>query len=283
MFGDVIVPVDGSDESARALGPASALARYLDCTMHVVAYHGPGVDDVALRRAVHEQLRAIGDVHRTCTIEPAEGPVADRILRRVADTPAALVVMASHGKGRSAALVGSVTNDVLQGLTGPVLLVGPLCEPARFRLHGPMLVPTDSTEHGDAIVPIVEAFSIVFDFDPEIITVHTPDAAAAASKVRTRTGAPLSDLPPESAAVRNTAAKVAAVVGDDVDYEVLHDRDPAKAIAERARQTHAALIAMATHADAGVALLTHGSVTAATVAQAPCPVLAYRPLGVPHR
>ena len=38
MFGDVIVPLDGSDLSARALGPGTELSKTLDTTLRVVSY-----------------------------------------------------------------------------------------------------------------------------------------------------------------------------------------------------------------------------------------------------
>ena len=51
--------------------------------------------------------------------------VAEQLSSLVEATPDALVVMASHGKGRSAAIVGSVADEVLQRTFGPIMLVGP--------------------------------------------------------------------------------------------------------------------------------------------------------------
>ncbi len=275
MFGDVIVPLDGSAEAARALGPALAIAQYLDSPLRVVAYHDVGSDGVELTKQVHANLKVLGDAHYFWSVESIRTTVAEALGLVLEAHPSALIVMSTHGRGRSAAFIGSVATDVLHVATGPVLLVGPKADVESFRLDGPMIVAVDDNEHAQSILPVAESFGIVFEYTPELVEVVTPDEFEAFA--RAREGAMASDMPPESAGVQRAAAAVRKAVGREVNFEVLHDKHPAKALAEYAKDRSAPLIAMATHAPSGMSRLTHGSVTADTVSEAPCPVLALRP------
>jgi hypothetical protein len=67
----------------------------------------------------------------------------------------AIMVMSSHGKGRSAAIVGSVTEDILQRTFGPVVRFEPHAKSSDFT--GPIIVnvaeptTTASSSHFDAL------------------------------------------------------------------------------------------------------------------------------------
>ncbi|NNE72772.1 MAG: universal stress protein [Acidimicrobiales bacterium] len=256
MFGDVIVPLDGSDESVRALGPASAIARCLNVTLHIASYHQPASDGLELRQWVDQQVEPFAGVERQCTIEPASEPVSEMLLDLLAAKPASLVVMSTHGRGRSAALLGSVATELLHDGRAPVLLFGPNVEAGRFRLHGPMVVAVSAEESSEAIVPIVEAFTANFDLIPEVVTVADGfDGAAAAEQA---------------------AREIGEATGKTIAHQVLAAEDPAKALVAHADETGAVLLALATRAETGASRMLHGSVTANTVAHASCPVLAYR-------
>lgn len=271
MFDTVIVPVDGSAESARALRPASAVAHYLDVDMLVVAFHDPRDDGFQLHETVNHQVSECGDCRRKVAIAPMSEPVVSMLGAMLDDHPNSLVVMSTKGHGRSAAVLGSVANDILGEARGPVLLVGPHCEPGRFRLHGPMLVPIDGDDFSEPTVALAEAFVEAFDFTPVVVQVVDPADAAAAA--RSRSGFQGGDLPPETAVVHQHAQRF----GPRTDYTVLHSKHPGDAISAHATESHAAVIVMTTHARKGLDRLRSGSVTADVVGHAPCPVLAASP------
>ena len=84
--------------------------------------------------------------------------------------------MASHGadpdEPGGALAAALLTQSVL-----PIVLIGPDFSPGRFRCHGPLVTTVSADEHSRAILPVVEAFGIVFDFDVEIDTVVADDDA----------------------------------------------------------------------------------------------------------
>jgi nucleotide-binding universal stress UspA family protein len=65
----------------------------------------------------------------------------------------------------------------------------------------------------------------------------------------------------------------------EVEFEVVHHDDPARAITDFATQSNASLIFCTTHGRTGMARLRAGSVAAKVVRAATCPVVLYRP---PH-
>lgn len=274
MFNDIIVPLDGSATAARALGPACALARYLDSEVRAVAFHADGNRE-ELSVAIEEQMRGFGGVVRSLLVEPLVPPVSDRLGEILADSPGSLVCMSSMGRGRSAALLGSVASGVLQLASGPVLLVGPQYAAVSFRCHGPLLVAVDESEHSRAIIPIAESFAIVFDYDLEVVTVHDPRSAAEFERLQA--GAAGGDLGLESAGAHNVASAAEHDIDAPVSYSVLHHPDPATALVEHAEQTDAALLAMSTHNPTGLKRMLAGSTTSNVVHRAPCPVLTIRP------
>jgi len=271
MFNTVIVPVDGSAESARSLGPAGALAHYLNVDMRVIAYHAPADDGFELAELVRHQLSAAGDTPRTVDVLPMDGPVGELLAKILAGEPNPLVVMTTRGHGRSAAVLGSVATDILAARLGPLLLIGPNCEPGRFRLHGPMVVPIDVDVPNPATLDIVTQLIETFDFTPQVVQVVDPDTSTQVNSMRK--GPAGSDLPPESAMVQ----QVARNIDHDADFVVLHSDHPGDAIADQAGAVRASVVAMATHARTGLERLRLGSVTAQVVTHAGCPVLAIPP------
>jgi nucleotide-binding universal stress UspA family protein len=71
------------------------------------------------------------------------------------------------------------------------------------------------------------------------------------------------------------------MTGRPVEFETLHSRHPANAIAEFAESINASLIVASTHGRTGLARLAHGSVAAALVRHARCPVVLMRPPHLP--
>lgn len=272
MFGDIIVPLDGSDRSALAVGPAGAMARFLDSKVKLVGYAPPGDED-ELRTWVGAQAHRLGPVGREVIVDTLDGTVAAKLVDLVEAAPADLVCMSTHGRGRSAAVVGSVADELLAQLSGPVMLLGPSYREHRFRCHGNLVAALDGTRHSEAIVPVVESFAIVFGFDAAFVTVVDPDAGSAFQMA----GSSGTELVVESNYVHRIARQAGEAIGREAQFEVLHGTDPARAILDQVDEMDAPLVAMATHGASGLRRLISGSVTADVVRHAPCPVLAVRP------
>lgn len=276
MFNDIIVPLDGSPDAGRALGPACALASYLDVEVRAVSFAVDDDDRLELTTAVEDQMRGYGGVLRSLLVEPLLSSVADQLGDVLVDSPGSLACMSTTGRGRAAAIMGSVASGVLNRVEGPVLLVGPGYQAASFRCHGPLVVAIDGSEHGAAILPIAENFARTFDYELEIVTVRPPrETAALGRRIGERRD---NDEPVTSAAIRDLAEAAGGRLGAEVGHWILFDRDPAKAIVSFAGEVKAALIAMSTQNPVGIRRALLGSTTSTVAQRAPCPVLAIHPV-----
>ena len=274
MFGDVIVPLDGSPESARALGPGTTVARALDSTLKAVAFTTSG-NHFEISETVNAQVADLSDVKTEVLVEEASESVADEVASLVEEAPSSLVCMTTHGRGRTAALTGSVATHLLRNLSGPVLLIGPECSVENFALSGPMIITVDESERSNAILPIAESWAIVFDYEPEIITVIDPktDDEMRVARQSDLVG----DVAMDSVMTRRVARQMEGVIEGPVSFETLHGPHTADEILRHADIREAALIAMATHGETGVNRLVFGSITAKVVHKAHSPVLVIRP------
>lgn len=271
MFQQVIVPLDGSEEAALAIGPATALAQRTGAPIHVLALHQAGDDRAAIEALVLDQVGSIGDVARVVEVAEIKRSVAEDIRALASRNAPSIIVMASHGRGRSAAVLGSVANDILDHPNQPVLLVGPSAISGRFRTHGPALVSVTGDDDRDVLDTTVELLATT-DFEPVVVHVLHPDLARRLDLAHA--GPAGSDFPMESV----TAERCAHAIEEssdrtDVDFDVHHDKHPARTIVEQASARRAGVIVMATHARHGLDRLSHGSITADVVREAPCPVL----------
>jgi nucleotide-binding universal stress UspA family protein len=274
MFGDVIVPVDGSLEASRALGPAATVARSLDSTLRAVAFTTP-TDHVDVEDAVQSQVAEFTDVKTSVLVRDATASVPDELAALVEASPEAIVCMTTAGRGRAAGLTGSVATELLRMLSRPVLLIGPECDVSRFGLEGTMIVTVDPSERSDAVLPSAEAWATAFDYQPEIVTVIDPKTDEEMRAARQAD--PVGDLAIDSNMVRRIARQMEKTIKSPVSFETLHSAHTADEILRQARVREASTITMATHGETGVKRLIFGSVTANVVNNATCPVLVIRP------
>ncbi len=272
MFGDVLVPLDGSDRSVRALEIAAPICRYLDSTLRVVAF-----DEMKYLADTNREIMRIVEgldadgLTIDVRVEVPQKRVSQELLDLMNERPGTLLCMSTHGRGRSELITGSVANEVVRHTTSPVLLVGPHCETERFSVNGRVVVSADGSSVSEAIIPVATAWSIVTHSPVEVISVIDPKAAKIAN-------ASHGDIS-ESAYVHRVAMTIGKDLERSVDYEVLHGNEPAKAIVDHVEGEAASIIAMATHGVTGMARITTGSVTSEVIRTSPVPVLVVRP---PH-
>jgi nucleotide-binding universal stress UspA family protein len=186
------------------------------------------------------------------------------IARLVEETPESMVVMSSHGHGRSAAVLGSTCDAVLRELFGPVIVIGPNVDDSAARVDGAYVVPLDGSPLADGVLPIVAAWTTEFDGTPWVVEVSKEQPSYVGDVV-------------DSSFVSSRALELRRTINRDVEFEVLHSSHTGSAIADFAGGMNASLIFLATHGRTGLARVRSGSVAAEVVRHARCPVVLLRP------
>lgn len=118
----IVVPLDGSPFSERAMPIAGWLAGRLGAAVRVVGIAAPGSDEAA---AGGYLAGVVGARHVDGSTLLVSDDPADALAGLLAEGENVLGCMASHGRDRSAALLGSVTRAVLSQVQAPLVLVGP--------------------------------------------------------------------------------------------------------------------------------------------------------------
>ncbi len=153
MFNDILVPLDGSELSERALPMAQNLAQSYDATVHLIhvisrenEYSAArGAESIMVTELEMETVRRLNEdrlnrgrkyvdqvgsqlsgagvkVESQDAIK--EGDAAQNIVDHVKDHHINLVVMSTHGHGGvRRLLMGSVTDRVIRSCEAPVLVV----------------------------------------------------------------------------------------------------------------------------------------------------------------
>ncbi len=280
----VVAPVDGTAEGERALEFASVAARRLDAALelfHVVRPPPPltvdpplvaptaDAESLALARAdalSHARAYLAALARRVAGASVGtrleEGEPATTIVARAREHDAVLLVLPTHARGTLArALLGSVALPVARDAPVPVLLVPP-GTPAHAAESWPayVLFATEGDASAERALAQVAALCAP-GAQAAILTVVDPMVALAERLPRD----PLDDA--DRLAPQLRAAGLAVVA-----EEAAHGR-PAHAITEVATEEGAELLALATHPRHGPGeRLIEGSVAAAVVHRAPCPV-----------
>jgi nucleotide-binding universal stress UspA family protein len=269
MVQHLIVPVDGSDASWRAVDVAVTLARAADATIDVieVVFDQHDISDAEKRLAERVELHDTTGVTVTTAVHLAAESVAQVIGNEVERHPEVIVVLASHGRGRSAALLGSVTEELLERIFGPVLVVGPHVVVGPF--DGPIIVTVDGSDASESVLPLAAAWGIELGVEPWIVEVTEPD------------GQVTSDVS-ESAYPARLARTLSKTSGHPVEFEVLHGEHVHDEVADFASSISASMIVASTRGRTGMSRFVIGSTAAAIVRHAPCPVLLVRPPHLVH-
>ncbi|WP_175925372.1 universal stress protein [Burkholderia cepacia] len=153
MYSNILVALDGSDTSSRALDAALTLAAETGARLTPVyvvdflvpAYDMYGYDPSILVDAFREEgLRVTEDAARRLkardvagtpqisNVEPAGEDIPRRIVRLADETGADLIVMGTHGRrGFQRLFLGSVAERVLRLATCPVLMIPANCPPEK--------------------------------------------------------------------------------------------------------------------------------------------------------
>ncbi|HSL57668.1 MAG TPA: universal stress protein [Acidimicrobiales bacterium] len=264
MVERLIVPLDGSEHAARALSVALEIRRRTDARIVVVRSAHPADADAA-RAEIHAELGAVGlvddrgaAVHDVEVVVDVDRGAVGAIASAASGEPGTLVCMSTHGRGGvGRAVLGSVAEEALVDAGVPFVLVGPHHQTGP--LAGPVLLAIDGSLRSESVVPLAAEWSRRLGAELWVVSVIDPRDAAAA---RAALGG---DHVDEGAHVHRVASALSAELGRAIDWEVLHDDDPAAALVRYAADKGASVVVMATHGRTGLARVTMGSVTARVV------------------
>ena len=154
MFAMILLPLDGSRRSERALPYAAGLAKVFGSELALVHDETIGLrgDDVPASAdtlgRIAELVEALQNLGLRVWRGVIRGPAAEAILRVADDAHADLIVMSTHGRsGLGRWLYGSVADEVLRHTILPIVLISAACE-RRWKIEGPfrLLVPLDGSE-----------------------------------------------------------------------------------------------------------------------------------------
>ncbi len=292
MYQTILVPLDGSSFSERALPIATTLAQAMRAQIVLMqaanALVFPGADATEAQvQAVAEaqtylSTLAAGLSEQGLSIEVAVpyGEAAESILLEIGLHKADLVVMCTHGRsGLGRWIYGSVAEQVLARSPAPVLLVRPSGETITLQpdaAQAALLVPLDGSPLAEAALP--HAADLARTFGATILLLRTVEPSVLAYHYS------LTALAEESLQEEQRRAKAYL---EEVAKR-LHENGvnahtmvpvgwPADVIVYRAAALGPQLIVMATHGRTGVARLLLGSVALEVVRRSPLPVLLIRP------
>ena len=153
MFERILVPLDGSRLSARALPFAMTIARQFnseillvrvvpDTKLNLIPQTGTMADALAMdiiseqvhikdventanaKRYLMNRAKELRDQGINVSFHVMEGAPAPSIMEFAEENDASLIVMMSHGRGRfKRAILGSVTDALIRGISIPVLVI----------------------------------------------------------------------------------------------------------------------------------------------------------------
>jgi nucleotide-binding universal stress UspA family protein len=301
MYASIVVPLDGSPFSERALPLALALGRRLNAEVELVHVHeylpdeegregrepDPGhalVEQRGRFSRLAERLAARSRVSVSSTV--LAGRAADAIPRWLEDGHSKLVIMATHGRSRMGRLLmGSVADAVIRHVHAPVLVVraghigtaDPLAAAPIFRR---VIVPLDGSELAEAVVAHALAVGDDAGTEYSLVTIVTTPPVMRQAFRPTMAPRRQEALERAVADARRYAEHIADEMrrcGSHVRTRVIVHENPASAILALAGAERPDLIALSTHGRGAVRRAWFGSVADEILRRARVPLLLLRP------
>jgi nucleotide-binding universal stress UspA family protein len=167
----IVVPVDGSPAAERALPVAAWLAEETGVPVHLLQV-------VARPAGAPDAIHALSDLARRCVAPTWEVAVGDdpgtAIAAAVETDRPELVCMATRGRDRCAAILGSVAGAVIDQAIGPVMLVGPEARPPCAD-DAPVVTAVEGADGDDVrVVEVAAAWALSLGRPLVVATVAEP-------------------------------------------------------------------------------------------------------------
>jgi nucleotide-binding universal stress UspA family protein len=280
VFKKLLVPLDGTAQSAVALPLARTIARATGAAVILVQVVPPEMvgAGAAVRTArktlpnVAYELGA-GDLRVAAVVREAAAP-SEAILEVIRERSADLVIMVTHGRGGMArALHGSVAQRILAESPVPVLLLRPGGH--RVTRIQRLLVPVDGTPQAALALGLAVPLAKAMGAQITILQVVPPRAQFAALEGE------IMELVWDEDALTHAEHYVSGLAaplqraGMMVEGRAVLGR-PSETIVRTAAEVEADVIVMSTHARTGAARAVLGSTADEMVRHADRPVLLVR-------
>lgn len=274
-FAALTVPLDASEQAARAVDYAVALARGGKTILHFcsvvdpAAIASPGamgaiVDPRPLLDALEANARRVTDAalgaahaaHVSADDTMLFGSAAGAIAQSARETGSDGIVICTHARsGFVRFIAGSVTEAILTLATVPLIVVHRDDDPPG---NGPITVAIDGSPSSDAALET--AMALTATDGRSLALVHVVQSG---------------ELWPDAAPILADAAE--RVRTTNLDFELVTLRgDAATTIVESAQRRGSSLIVMGTRGRSGMARVALGSVAAAVIERARIPVVVVR-------
>lgn len=298
-FRRLVLPLDGSPVSERALPYAETLARLTGAPLHIVRVIDPlhpgsplasllALDALALevwlegeRVAAHAYLAqmqaSLQDHQISATVECVEGSTVNTLLATI--QPGDLLIMATHGRGGPARwFLGSTAEAVIRRAAVPVFLVRAdeaLSSPPSI---GRLVVPLDGSARAEEALPMAQDLATQLRVPVHLVTVlelsgiAVLDFALAAVSVD-QLEDDVIQVFTEAERLLARACEDLGAAGVETTTDVLHG-EPGLAITNATRPGD--LVVMTTHGRSGPARWLLGSVAETVVRRSTVPVLLMR-------
>ncbi|WP_290649731.1 universal stress protein [Aquisalimonas sp.] len=272
---EIVVPVDWTPKSLAALAPARVLAEQTGRALHMVSVIPREASSAERERALEQAARDYSITKPRITVLKADlsnvaiGEHEGSLRGMLDESPESLVCMSTHA--RSAVgdmLLGSVANDLLRQLGRPIVLAGPRLS---ADWQGPLnmvIVCLDGSELSEAIIE--PAVDMAKETGAQLFLTQAQEPES--------THTALTQDASESGYLQRKATEILKQYGVQANWDVLHGRNPARAITEYVSGFPGAMVAMTTHGRTGLRKLALGSVARDVVHDIHCPVLAYTPV-----
>lgn len=298
MYRTIIVPLDGSEYSERALVTATSLARVMGAQLVLVRAVStsvfPGVD------ATEAQVKAVSEAEAYLTA--LSRPLAEKdirveiavpfmsapegILLEINQRKADLVVMCTHGRsGLGRWIYGSVAEKVLAHSPVPVLLVKPtgLVTPLLLgSAQAPLLVPLDGSSYAEAVLPY--ALDLSRTLNRKLILLRVATYAIVPVNVPGQNFTFPSEVQEmvnkeEQKEAEDYLAKLTERLKADgqLVQSVVRWGEPAITIQEESKAAGAGMIIMTTHGQTGLKNVIMGDVALEVVRLTSVPLFLVRP------
>jgi nucleotide-binding universal stress UspA family protein len=285
MFKTILVPLDGSQLSQRALGPALALGQQAGAELLLV--RAPTTDTLSFavsearqRELAHSALIYLETIrksneqpHFSIRVQVLSGDPASAIIDTARAEQIDLIVMSTHGySGMTRWVLGSVTEKVLRSASCPVLAVRASRHPQRvlIALDGSPLAER-AIEPGLSLAQSLRAEVTLLRCVPHNVVTGRLDEQERGLNRRMQ-----EDLINEAKEYLRVRSEAVARSGVPITTSV-RVGSPADTILEYVETYGIDLIVMATHGRTGLKRWVYGSVTAKVLRSVNCSLLVIRP------
>jgi len=268
MFDEILACLDGSSLAQEILPLAHGIAAATSATLTLIRVVADA-DELAAEESELSQCarRYCADVRFLLSADPAAAIVGE-----LESKPNAIAAMTTHGRtALSEAILGSVALRVIHGSSRPVILYRALSgdgeAPKKIKT---LVLALDGSEFSERMIPFAAEMAKALAARLVLVQALPPQPS-----IPGLAGQGKSDTL-ESSYLHGIARKIKRKHGIDCEWEVLHG-DPADALCRYLKGMPETMLAITSHARAGLRRALLGGVAAACLRRAGVPVLLHGP------